>query len=115
MFIQEIETKLSKYLTHLSEITDCNTSGWQIFCAPVLHWLELDNHGRHLVQHALGDVADINIPAVAAARVVRRYQAQVEDELSLNVSWLKAPSSFANGTPAQRIFGLKLRVALLLA
>ena len=86
LFPQETEEKLNKYLTHLSEIIGCNTSGSQIFCAPVLHWLELDNHGRNLVAHALGDVADINIPAVAAARVVRRYQAQDEDELSLNVS-----------------------------
>ena len=60
----------------------------QIFCAPVLHWLEIDNHGRNLAPHALGDVADINIPAIAAARVVRRYQAQDDDELNLDVSRL---------------------------
>lgn len=71
------------------------TSGGQISCAPVLHWLETDNHGRNLVPHALGDVADINIPAVGAARVVRRYTALDEDELNLEVchhsfgvSWL---------------------------
>ena len=72
-------------MQRLSEITDSDMAGGQIFCAPVLHWFEIDSHGRNLVSHALGDVADINIPAVAAARVVRRYQAQEDDELSLNV------------------------------
>ena len=35
--------------------------------------------------HALGDVADINIPAIAAASVVRRYVAKEDDELDLEV------------------------------
>ncbi|XP_076800556.1 uncharacterized protein LOC143445380 [Clavelina lepadiformis] len=83
--LSEIQQKLRTYLTKLSSLTDKEVGGEQIFCAPVLHWLEADNHGRNLAPHALGDVADINIPAVAAARVVRRYQAHEEDELSLEV------------------------------
>ena len=88
-------------MSRLSEITDSNTDSGQIFCAPVLHWFEIDSHGRTLVSHALGDVADINIPAVAAARVVRRYQALADDELSLNVS-----DDFAFSFPVHTIYSV---------
>ena len=84
--LKDIQNKLRNYLSKLSAITDLENGEAQIFCAPVLHWLEIDNHGRNLAPHAFGDVADINIPAIAAARVVRRYQARDDDELNLDVS-----------------------------
>uniref|UniRef100_H2Z1M1 SH3 domain-containing protein n=1 Tax=Ciona savignyi TaxID=51511 RepID=H2Z1M1_CIOSA len=84
--LDDIQHILREYLTQLSTICEAGDElGGQIFCAPVLHWFELDSHGRNIVAHALGDVADINIPAVAAARVVRRYTSTDDDELSLEV------------------------------
>lgn len=44
--------------------------------------LQLDNHGRRLL---LSEEASLNIPAVAAAHVVKRYTAQAPDELSFEV------------------------------
>lgn len=44
---------------------------------------QLDNHGRRLL---LSEEASLNIPAVAAAHVVKRYTAQAPDELSFEVS-----------------------------
>lgn len=76
---QDNEEFLQIYLRRLSELPED-----QISCAPVLHWFEIDNRGRNLVA-ALGESADINIPAVAAAHVIRRYTAQSVDELSLEV------------------------------
>ena len=43
---------------------------------------QLDNHGRRLL---LSEEASLNIPAVAAAHVVKRYTAQAPDELSFEV------------------------------
>lgn len=79
---QKTYEELNGYLTLLSSLSNDN----QITCAPILHWFECDNRGRNLkVPHALGDVADINIPAIAAASVVRRYVAKEDDELDLEV------------------------------
>nr|CAB3222850.1 rho GTPase-activating protein 32-like [Phallusia mammillata] len=83
--LEAIHQFLQSYMFDLSTITNLEDGGGLIYCAPVLHWLETDNHGRNLAPHALGDIADINIPAVAAARVVRRYNARDEDELNLEV------------------------------
>ena len=82
--LQKTYDELNSYLTLLSGLSDGN----QITCAPILHWFECDNRGRNLkVPHALGDVADINIPAIAAASVVRRYVAKEDDELDLEVGF----------------------------
>lgn len=43
---------------------------------------QLDNHGRRLL---LSEEASLNIPAVAAAHVIKRYTAQAPDELSFEV------------------------------
>ena len=85
--LKDIQFKLRSYLKCLSDIIHERGTEGQIYCAPVLHWLEITNHGRNLAPHALGDVADINIPAIAAARVIRRYQACDDDELSLDVCY----------------------------
>jgi len=77
-----IQDTLRLYLTSLTHLANEN----RISCAPILHWFECDNHGRNIpVPHALGGVADINIPAIAAASVIRRYTAQDDDELDLEV------------------------------
>ena len=79
----KIQDTLRLYLTSLTHLANEN----RISCAPILHWFECDNHGRNIpVPHALGGVADINIPAIAAASVIRRYTAQDDDELDLEVS-----------------------------
>lgn len=49
---------------------------------PHSHSFQLDNHGRRLL---LSEEASLNIPAVAAAHVVKRYTAQAPDELSFEV------------------------------
>ncbi|XP_016076375.1 PREDICTED: rho GTPase-activating protein 33 isoform X2 [Miniopterus natalensis] len=68
---------LLQYLETLSGLVDSNLN-----CGPVLTWMELDNHGRRLL---LSEEASLNIPAVAAAHVVKRYTAQAPDELSFEV------------------------------
>ncbi|XP_026535206.1 rho GTPase-activating protein 33-like [Notechis scutatus] len=68
---------LSQYLEKLSAIVDSN-----INCSPVLTWMELDNHGNRLL---VNEEASINVPAIAAAHVVKRYTAQACDELSFEV------------------------------
>lgn len=42
----------------------------------------MDNKGQHL---STNDDSPINIPAVAAAYVIKRYVKQADDELSLEV------------------------------
>ncbi|XP_070548003.1 rho GTPase-activating protein 32-like isoform X1 [Ptychodera flava] len=83
---EAVRSILSHYLSRFSQI-----AGNMINCAPVLNWMEmdsygyhcqLDNHGNHLI---VSDESAINIPAVAAAHVVKRYVAQASDELSLEV------------------------------
>ncbi|XP_077788200.1 rho GTPase-activating protein 33 isoform X1 [Podarcis muralis] len=68
---------LSQYLEKLSAIVDSN-----INCGPVLTWMEIDNHGNRLL---VNEEASINVPAIAAAHVVKRYTAQASDELSFEV------------------------------
>ncbi|XP_038065145.1 rho GTPase-activating protein 32-like isoform X2 [Patiria miniata] len=68
---------LSRYLGRFSQI-----AGDMINCGPVLNWMELDNHGNHVVA---SEESAINIPAVAAAHVTKRYMAQAPDEISLEV------------------------------
>ncbi|XP_044291199.1 LOW QUALITY PROTEIN: rho GTPase-activating protein 33 [Varanus komodoensis] len=68
---------LSQYLEKLSAIVDSN-----INCGPVLTWMEIDNHGNRLL---VNEEASINVPAIAAAHVVKRYIAQASDELSFEV------------------------------
>lgn len=44
---------------------------------------QIDNHGNRLL---VNEEASINVPAIAAAHVVKRYTAQASDELSFEVS-----------------------------
>ncbi|XP_054444850.1 rho GTPase-activating protein 33 [Pteronotus mesoamericanus] len=74
---QTLVPLLLQYLETLSGLVDSNLN-----CGPVLTWMELDNHGRRLL---LSEEASLNIPAVAAAHVVKRYTAQAPDELSFEV------------------------------
>ncbi|XP_076832790.1 uncharacterized protein arhgap32a isoform X2 [Brachyhypopomus gauderio] len=68
---------LTAYLSRLSAIADN-----KINCGPVLTWMEIDNRGNHLLVH---DETSINVPAVAAAHVLKRYTAQAADEISFEV------------------------------
>ncbi|XP_044138522.1 rho GTPase-activating protein 33 [Bufo gargarizans] len=68
---------LSRYLKALSGIVDSN-----INCGPILTWMEIDNHGNRLL---VNEEASINVPAIAAAHVIKRYTAQAPDELSFEV------------------------------
>lgn len=83
--------QMQYYLSRFSEIAGNNVN-----CGPILNWLELDNHGNHLVVMEADDSA-INVPAVAAGRAIKRYQAQAPDEMSLEVgdflSVIDMPSS----------------------
>ncbi|XP_075462229.1 rho GTPase-activating protein 33 isoform X3 [Ascaphus truei] len=74
---QLLSPLLSRYLKNLSGIVDSN-----INCGPVLTWMEIDNHGNRLL---VNEEASINVPAIAAAHVIKRYTAQAPDELSFEV------------------------------
>lgn len=50
-----------------------------IFCVPPP---QIDNKGNHLLVH---EESSINVPAIAAAHVIKRYIAQAADELSFEV------------------------------
>lgn len=71
--------KLQGYISRFSKLVGNNVN-----CGPILNWLELDNHGNHLVVMEADDSA-INVPAIAAGRVIKRYQAQAADEITLDV------------------------------
>ncbi|KAG9482045.1 hypothetical protein GDO78_010986 [Eleutherodactylus coqui] len=68
---------LMAYLARLSAI-----AGNKINCGPALTWMEIDNKGNHLLVH---EESSINVPAIAAAHVIKRYNAQAADELSFEV------------------------------
>ncbi|KAJ7996939.1 hypothetical protein DPEC_G00223710 [Dallia pectoralis] len=73
----EVSQMLMAYLSRLSAIADN-----KINCGPALTWMEVDNKGNHLLVH---EESSINVPAIAAAHVVKRYTAQAADELSFEV------------------------------
>ncbi|KAL2084476.1 hypothetical protein ACEWY4_019994 [Coilia grayii] len=68
---------LSEYLSRLSMIVDNKLN-----CGPVLTWMEIDNHGNRFL---LKEEASLNVPAIAAAHVIKRYTAQASDEISIEV------------------------------
>uniref|UniRef100_A0A8C2L4T9 Rho GTPase activating protein 33 n=1 Tax=Cyprinus carpio TaxID=7962 RepID=A0A8C2L4T9_CYPCA len=78
MFFTQIFTPLlSEYLNRLSMIVDNKLN-----CGPVLTWMEIDNHGNRFL---LKEEASLNVPAIAAAHVIKRYTAQASDEISIEV------------------------------
>ncbi|XP_031432722.1 rho GTPase-activating protein 33 isoform X3 [Clupea harengus] len=68
---------LSEYLSRLSMVVDNKLN-----CGPVLTWMEIDNHGNRFL---LKEEASLNVPAIAAAHVIKRYTAQASDEISIEV------------------------------
>lgn len=48
-------------------------------------FLQIDNKGNHLL---VTEEASINVPAIAAAHVIKRYTAQATDELTFEVTTL---------------------------
>lgn len=65
-----------------------NTSKAKKIACPQSHNLlyflvQIDNKGNHLLVH---EESSINVPAIAAAHVIKRYIAQAADELSFEVS-----------------------------
>ncbi|KAM9469560.1 rho GTPase-activating protein 32 isoform 2-T3 [Clarias gariepinus] len=74
---EPVSQMLTAYLSRLSTIADN-----KINCGPALTWMEIDNKGNRLLVH---DESSINVPAVAAAHVIKRYIAQAADELSFEV------------------------------
>ncbi|XP_061575544.1 rho GTPase-activating protein 32 isoform X2 [Cololabis saira] len=75
--VESVTTMLATYLSRFSAIADN-----KINCGPVLTWLEIDNKGNHLL---VSEEASINVPAIAAAHVTKRYTAQATDELTFEV------------------------------
>ncbi|XP_058866708.1 rho GTPase-activating protein 33-like isoform X1 [Acipenser ruthenus] len=69
--------RLSEYLGRLSMIVDNKLN-----CGPVLTWMEIDNRGN---QFLLKEEASLNVPAIGAAHVTKRYTAQANDEISIEV------------------------------
>ncbi|XP_051895747.1 rho GTPase-activating protein 32 isoform X2 [Pristis pectinata] len=74
---ETVTQMLMAYLARLTVIADN-----KINCGPALTWMEIDNKGNHLLVH---EESSINVPAIAAAHVVKRYIAQAADELSFEV------------------------------
>uniref|UniRef100_A0A8C1N997 Rho GTPase-activating protein 32 n=1 Tax=Cyprinus carpio TaxID=7962 RepID=A0A8C1N997_CYPCA len=74
---ETLSQMLTAYISRLSAIADN-----KINCGPALTWMEIDNKGNHLL---VRDESSINVPAVAAAHVIKRYIAQAADELSFEV------------------------------
>uniref|UniRef100_A0A8C0YKA6 Rho GTPase-activating protein 32 n=1 Tax=Cyprinus carpio carpio TaxID=630221 RepID=A0A8C0YKA6_CYPCA len=74
---EAVSQMLMAYLSRLSVIADN-----KINCGPALTWMEVDNKGNHLLVH---EESSINVPAIAAAHVIKRYIAQAADELSFEV------------------------------
>ncbi|TWW77058.1 Rho GTPase-activating protein 32 [Takifugu flavidus] len=74
---ESVTKMLSTYLSRFSAIADN-----KINCGPVLTWMEIDNKGNHLL---VSEEASINVPAIAAAHVTKRYTAQATDELTFEV------------------------------
>ncbi|KAJ7373464.1 Rho GTPase-activating protein 32 [Desmophyllum pertusum] len=74
---QECRQLVQEYLARFSQLADDVMN-----CSAVLNWLELDNHGNHML---LTDDSPINVPGIAAAHVIKRYTAQAVDEISLEV------------------------------
>ncbi|XP_023817909.1 rho GTPase-activating protein 32 isoform X2 [Oryzias latipes] len=74
---EAVSQMLLAYLSRLSAIADN-----KINCGPALTWMEVDNKGNHLLVH---EESSINVPAIAAAHVIKRYAAQASDELSFEV------------------------------
>ncbi|XP_046852157.1 rho GTPase-activating protein 32-like isoform X2 [Xenia sp. Carnegie-2017] len=77
IFTENLKQRLVKYMDRLSSI-----AGNAIWCGPILNWFEVDNKGNHLM---LTEDSAINVPAVAAAHVIKRYTAQASDEISFEV------------------------------
>ena len=77
LVLQALRKLLSLYLHRFSSI-----AGNMMNCGSILSWLEMDNRGHHLI---VTDDSAINTPAVAAAHVIKRYIAQAQDEISLEV------------------------------
>ncbi|KAG1967224.1 rho GTPase-activating protein [Pimephales promelas] len=75
--VETLSQMITAYISRLSAIADN-----KINCGPALTWMEIDNKGNHLLVH---DESSINVPAVAAAHVIKRYTAQAADELSFEV------------------------------
>ncbi|XP_061596635.1 rho GTPase-activating protein 32 isoform X3 [Cololabis saira] len=74
---ESVSQVLLAYLARLSVIADN-----KINCGPALTWMEVDNKGNHLLVH---EESSINVPAIAAAHVIKRYIGQAADELSFEV------------------------------
>ncbi|XP_068614715.1 rho GTPase-activating protein 32-like [Brachionichthys hirsutus] len=74
---ESVTKMLASYLSRFSAIADN-----KINCGPVLTWMEIDNKGNHLL---VSEEASINVPAIAAAHVTKRYTAQATDELTFEV------------------------------
>lgn len=75
--VESVTRMLATYLSRFSSIADN-----KINCGPVLTWMEIDNKGNHLL---VSEEASINVPAIAAAHVTKRYTAQATDELTFEV------------------------------
>ncbi|XP_018582428.2 rho GTPase-activating protein 33 isoform X2 [Scleropages formosus] len=75
--LEVLSPLLTEYLSRLSMIVDNKLN-----CGPVLTWMEIDNHGNRFL---LKEEASLNVPAIAAAHVIKRYTAQASDEISIEV------------------------------
>ncbi|XP_051253749.1 rho GTPase-activating protein 32 [Dicentrarchus labrax] len=75
--VESVTKMLATYLSRFSAIADN-----KINCGPVLTWMEIDNKGNHLL---VSEESSINVPAIAAAHVTKRYTAQATDELTFEV------------------------------
>lgn len=65
------------------EASKCLLTCPQLPHSPLCSLFQIDNKGNHLLVH---EESSINVPAIAAAHVIKRYIAQAADELSFEVN-----------------------------
>lgn len=58
---------------------------------------QIDNHGNRFL---LKEEASLNVPAIAAAHVIKRYTAQASDEISIEVNPRSLSSTGCTVAPA---------------
>ena len=69
-----------QYFKILAQLINSHCTSFN--CSLVLSWFELDNKGNHL---SVSELHSLNIPAIAAAQVVKRHVAESDNELNLDL------------------------------
>lgn len=81
--VSSLSAKLDK---HVSKYGEAICSNVRLLLKFEHFVFQIDNKGNHLL---VSEEASINVPAIAAAHVTKRYTAQATDELTFEVTYEK--------------------------